>query len=429
MGFLLNSVSRNTFWQALGKISTLIVSLFFITPLLTSYLGEGGYGVYAFITALVLFFGSVSDWGTNIIGVREASSRSGIARVRVIGTTVFLRLLLSVVAVMLLNIALRLNAGWEHLVFAGTIASFVLVFLSLKTSFGIVFQTLLKFEFSAISELFATLVLLAGVLYVRAIGGGLDSLMFAWIASAAGSSLLAFIFVRQIFIFTLSFDKTLIKRVFWESAPTGALLVIFAIYNRVDIIILEYFKTDVDVGIYALPYRIYDNVILGAAFLMNALFPLFSKYFKQKGASVLKVYYQASFSILLLTGVVLGILLFAVSPALIGFLGQGGFTDSSIVLKILSVGLIFGYLNHLTGYSLIAFERQKLSLLIAVFALTFNVVLNIIFIPAYSYVAAAYITVLTEALVFVFSSIVIWRIFGFYPTMSLRKAIDLVKRG
>lgn len=401
--FLTGLVFKNTLWQAIGKGVSLTVSLFLITPILTSYLGESGYGVYVFVTAFVLFFGNVADWGTNIIGVRESAvGRKN--RSAIFNTVLFFRLMIALLILVLINSVIRVKEDWSQFVQPVTVASLVIVFLSLKTSFGVIFHTLLRFKYAATAEIVGTIAFLISVWYAKTINGNVVMVMWGWVISTAFATLVAFWFVRKLHTFSMFIAPQIIKRIFLEALPTGALLVVFTIYNRVDIVILEHFRGVAEVGVYGLAYKVYDNGVMGAAFLMNSLFPLLAVSFKKKRAKKYLIY---GLKIIFLFGIFVGMVMFFLSTPLIRFLGQGEFVESEIVLKILSGALVLAYLNHLIGYSLIAFNKQRTSLQIAVLALLLNITLNTMFIPKYSYIAAAYITVITEGFVLILTGFVL----------------------
>ena len=69
---LSQKVALNTIVQVAAKIITVLTTLI-TTILLTGYLGKEGYGDYIFVITLAILFGSLADWGTATIGVREVS--------------------------------------------------------------------------------------------------------------------------------------------------------------------------------------------------------------------------------------------------------------------------------------------------------------------------------------------------------------------
>lgn len=409
-------VAFNTAIQAVGRLAGLLISLA-ITAILTRYLGLGGYGTYVFISALVLFFGTISDWGTNIITVREASQKKEKQAV-IFGSALLFRFFLAGLALFLLNLVVRINPGWKDFVAPATIGSFVLLALSLKTSLGIIFQTLLKYEFTVGVEVVSGLSFLLLVVFSIGWGLGLSGVIASWVLATFLASLFGFYFAGRISQIKWGIDTKVVKRIFWEAAPAGMLFLFFNLYNRIDTIILQYFQGEGVVGIYGLAYKIHDNLVLGAAFLMNTMFPLLSAGFaKSDERASLKNYYQRAFDLLLGGGFVVFFLFFAATPLVVRLLGGEQFLLSVGTLRILLFATVIAYFNHLTGYSLIAFGKQKTSMFIAFTALVFNILANTILIPLYSYTAAAVVTVATEALVLVLSTLAVKNTTGMLPSL------------
>lgn len=418
-------VAKNTLAQGFGKIFTVILSLI-TTAILTRFLKGDGYGSYVFITAFVLLFGSVADWGTNITAVRKAS-QSNKEQPIIFGSILLFRLILALASVLLFNFVIRLNPLWQNIVGPATAASLVLVALSLKTSFNIIFQTKLRFEFSSIVEVLSSSTLLLGVALSYFLNKGLNEVMGFWVVSACIAAAVSYYFASRISPISWTIDKRIIANVFTEALPAGALLLVFSVYNRIDVLILDHFRDKTSVGAYGLAYKVYDNLVLGAAFLMNSLFPILASLYSKKNFLSLRAYYLKTFDILLSVGLVVSATAWVFAPIAVRLLGSGEFPQSVGVLRILVFAILVAYLNHLTGFSLLAFGKQKASLIIALIALLFNILSNWIFIPLYSYKAAAVITIATEGLVLVLSSVVVWKTIGVFPTLfSFPKTLVLL---
>ncbi|MEK7182998.1 MAG: flippase [Patescibacteria group bacterium] len=426
-------VAKNTVAQVGARVFFILFSLVLVR-LLTTFLGRDGYGVYGFITAIVLMAGTVADWGTAIITTREASTHEDKQK-RMFGTALTVRLLLSLCALVLVGVVVRVYPPWREFIIPMTIASFVLVFLSIKTSLVIVFQTFLRLERSALVEAVgsAAFVAIAALFLLR--GGGINGVMVGWVVATALSVGFAWVLARRLTPLVFQFDVRFFKRLVAEALPMGALLLVFSIYNRIDIIILEHFQGVGVVGIYNLAYKIHENLILGAAFLMNAAFPILSHAFARRSSSDIRTLYHKIFGILGLGGFVVALLFFIFASPTVRILTGSQypqFIESVTALRILVFATFLSYFNHLTGYSLIAFGKQRVSLLIGILALVFNASANLLFIPKYSWVAAAAITVSTEFIVFFLSSYALWRAIRVLPSLLLlpKTAHELlVKRG
>jgi O-antigen/teichoic acid export membrane protein len=90
------------------------------------------------------------------------------------------------------------------------------------------------------------------------------------------------------------------------------------------------------------------------------------------------------------------------SREIIIFLSNSEFIGGAPILVILSIASIFIYLNILLGEIMIAKDLRRYLIVVAIVTLLFNIAANIIFIPKYSYTAAAYITMASELLLFIF---------------------------
>lgn len=420
-------ISKNTLAQLVGKVITLALSLL-TTRFLTHLLGDG-YGQYAFVTAFVLLFGTISDWGTNTIAVREASKEAR-NKSLVFANVTFLRIALALLGVLLLNIVIRLNPNWKDLLVPLTVGSFVLIALSLKSSIYGLFQTILRYDLSSTSEIISSLILTVLVYFIYLQKGTLTDVLWAWFFATAVAALLAFFLSMRQIKFSWRLDKEISTHIFKESISAGALFIVFSVYNRLDIILLQHFRPEYDVSIYGLAYKLYDQLVLGAAFFMNATFPYLSRIYSREEKQAVKNIYQKSFDILLVGATVVGVLVFVFAPQIISLLAPATFLPAASTLRILLFAMFFAYFNHLTGYSLIAFGKQRTSLIIAIIALVFNFVTNWIFIPLYSFRAAALITVATEGLVLLLSSLMIYKTIGLVPSViSWTKTFEnLIKR-
>ncbi len=404
---MLHSLVRNTFFQVFAKTVSVVGGIV-LAYVLGRRFGESGFGVYTFVMSFVLFFGNLSDWGTSLIAVREASKADEEKRKKIFTTSLITRFSLSILSFLLLNILVRLNPSWRDFTLTTTIASFVLFFLSLKTSLSIVFQTKLRFDAISFIEIVSTLGFVGVSVLLLLSGGGIDQVMAAWVLSTT----LAFVlgaFLVKTKLTPLFFDKGVSLKIVKESFPTGALLIVSTIYNRADVVILQHFHSTSDVGVYGMAYKVYETVVFGASYIMNAMFPLLSKmYSSGEVTQKLKEYMGRAFGSLLFVGILVAVLTYFAAPYL-PLVFQGKFDFSVLPLRILSFALVFSYLNHFVGYTLIAIGKQRAALVVAGGALVFNLALNILFVPQFSFIASSYLTITTEALVLLLSGFVLAR--------------------
>lgn len=415
-------VAKNTFIQLFGRGCVVILTIL-TTAFLTRFFGPSGYGNYVFLTAYIMLFVTLADWGTGMISVREAS-QSRKYESKIFGNVLLIRTLLGFAFFILSNIVARIIPVFSGLLVPLSLGSLLILFLSIRTSLNIVFQTRLTFEKIAIVELSQTFLFLVVLFIVLPIFSNLESVFASLSVCSFFSSILAVYLAKRMTNFDFKPDKQILHRLFWESLPTGAFLIVFSIYNRIDTIILQSIKGPEAVGYYGLAYKVHDNLILIAAYLMNALFPIISKAKDDE----LKNIYQKIFSLLFGMGIIitLSVLLFA--PFVVYLIAGSQFGQSVVILRVLIFATALSFVNHLTGYTLIAVGKQKISLSIAMMALVLNIGLNLLLIPFLSSLGAALVTIVTEGFVLIFTTSYLALKMNFLPSFSVLKTIkDLIK--
>ena len=414
MNSLSHKIAANTLAQVLGKMASTFLGVV-ITIMLTRYLGPSGFGTITFVLVFVTMFGTIADWGLTLITVREASKNPKRER-EIIGNVVVIRLALAVIAAVLAVLSIHLLPYSQAVQALTSLASLYLIALSLKTSFQIIFNVKLSMQNWAWSEFSANALTIVLLFWFLSRGGGLTEVVLAYLAGGFFAAGVAAVLAHRLLPLKLSLANQDTKALLLESLPMGAILVVFTIYNRIDIVILSAFSGQEAVGIYGAAYRILEVLVLGAAYFANAILPILSKY-AQNDRERLKLMFRKSYVVLLFLGVGVAGVTFIFAPLGIAIIAGPEFAASVGALQILSLVLVVAYFNHLNGYTLIALGKQWYSLAVAIVALVVNVVLNLIFIPIYSYNGAAVITFLTEGLIVIMSLILIKKELNVLPSL------------
>ena len=398
---MIKKIIFNSGYQLIGKSFSLIVSIL-ITALLTRSLGATGYGQYILIFSLINLAITLANWGSHIIGVRELAKSKNQAEV--FGSLLLLKITFAL-AISLIGFILILTLPIFSTIRLESVLGLIIILAAiLELTFESVFQAHIKMGIKTVLNIIYSLIFLIITFLLIQNGFGLISPFIGSIFGKIISNLLGFVKTKQLIRGKIKINYQIIGRLAKESAPMGALLVLFAAYDQtIDSLIIKNYLGADQVGYYGLAYRIYANLVLPAYFINNSIFPIISKSPKKNLVKLTRAGYLFSFLILLI--IVPASFIF--SQPIINFIAGKNFQASVLPLKILSLSLMFSYVNHLNGFSLIALGHQKDSLKIGVFALIWNLVFNLIFIPKAGIIAAAIITLSTEALTTVASSIVL----------------------
>jgi len=405
---LKTKVFKNTVFQIAGRSLTILISLL-TTAVLTRTLGVETFGDYVFITSIVLLFVGLTDFGTITIGVREASV-SLEKKEKIFGSVLSLRIIISLFIFIAFNLLIYFLPQFAGLREPSLIASFVILFLILRTTMQAVLQVFLRLDLASFLEVIASLLalLFIGSFLLLGIKISLFWLMIFWSVSALASGIAGLYYVKKLISFKLNFNKDDLFKIFKQASPLGVYLLVYAVYDRgIDSFFLKTFVNSEAVGFYGLAYKIHGNLIFGAAFLMNSLFPIISAL--KNDEERLKLIFKKAFSVLFFFGLLSLFLGTLFAPLIIRIISGAKFVLSVNILRILLFATFFSFLNHLNGYLLISLNEQKKLLVFSLFSLILNLVLNTIFIPRYSFWAAAAVTVLTEGLIFVLTSVYLKR--------------------
>lgn len=417
-------VFPNTLAQFLSRAMVVVVSLV-TTAVLTRWLGVDVYGDYVFISSFILLFVALTDLGTTTIAVRDASAEKTKAA-EIFGNLFSLRLILSLLFFGLLNLLgaiLPQFMGMERAVFLG---SFVLIFLTLRTMAQAVMQTYFRLDLGSILEVAASLLFLIGfwLLFIVYQSQSIMSVMLVWSSAALFSGLTGLVLANKYLTIKFVWQRQEIGRLIKEALPVGISLLLFTFYDRgIDSFLLKTYSGAQAVGFYGLAYKVHANLVLGAAYLLNSLFPVFSS-LKNEKVKMLKIY-KKSFILLFIIALLIFFFGEMLTPLAVRLLGGLVFKPAELALRILLLATVFSYFNHLNGYLLIALKEQKIYLYFSIIGLLINLLLNIYFIPQYSFIAAAVITVITEMVMFMLTFLILKNRHGF--TLSCRDFRENIK--
>jgi O-antigen/teichoic acid export membrane protein len=384
----------NTWVQILAKIITILISLI-TTGLLTRKLGVSVYGSYTLVVSVFLLLDSVADFGSKVIGVKEASNKEGEEKNKFFVQVAWTRLLTTLLAFVLGIILIFSWNGFAEIRSEAMVALMMIWFTSVAGSLEIIFQTELRMELKVLMDVIFPLIFLVILLFWNSP----ISLMWVFgvylLARILSLSIGWKLLKKVLGSFKLQFiNKDFIIKFLKEAWPMGVYMLVFTGYDRaIDSLMIDKFIGIKEVAFYGLAYKIYSNLVQPAYYFVNSIFPLLSGKTENK-RKLFKWSILIIFSVLII-GVPIAYLL---APLAIQVLAGSGFGLSIKVLRILLVALFFSYLSHLIGFTLIAKGGQKQILVLGLITLVFNFIGNLLAIPRFGIVGAAWVTGASEAL-------------------------------
>ncbi len=222
-----------------------------------------------------------------------------------------------------------------------------------------------------------------------------EDFALAQLGSYLLTALIAFVLVLKkagSFKLQINFSSYLVD--LKNSLPYAVLILLMALYTRVDNIMIEQISGAFENGIYAQAFRLLD-VVNQVSYLMGVLLlPIFAKMFSNK-EDVTKLS-KLAFSLIFIG--TMGVVIAAIASAegIMNFLYVDHVARSTSVFKILILSSIAFGSTYVFGTMLTARGDIRTLNIVAMSGFVLNIILNFIFIKKYAAIGAAWATVVTQ---------------------------------
>jgi O-antigen/teichoic acid export membrane protein len=392
LGRVINNSVALILLDLLNKAIPLVVF-----PWVVRALGPAVYGQLGFATAVAGFFSLLASPGFTTYALREAakdSTRVSFLVQHVLGA----RLIFATAAFVVL------------LVFAGFLAPRegeirVLILLSglafLLTSIDT------QWIFAARSRMWiiAGRGALSQFVYAALILSLVHRAQDAWIVPAAGlvsSGLTTFLLwssARREYHIPLPKISPQTWRVFLGACLIMGLSSLMSmIYDQIDTVMLKYFRPDHELGLYVASYSLMTMALSFPPILGQVFLPLLSKSAGQDSNDERKYLLWLGHAII---GLALPIAAggFILAVPLTNFVLGGQYLGSGILFRWLMLTVVTGSLASYFGSQLIPNHREQKYLISVLSGAATNVVLNLLLIPRYGAIAAAFTTAVSQGAV------------------------------
>lgn len=398
-------IAKNTLIQIIGKVITASSTLL-VTMLVTRHFGPAGFGDFTIMIVFPALFWIMGDFGFNATVVREISKDKAKTQ-NYFSSLLLLRLGLASFFTLLALVILYF-LPYSPLVKLGVCLNLGTLFMmSIFSSVQTLFQANLRYGFQVAAQVSGALFNLGLVFVFIHFGKGL---LWIGLASLFGNILMAAVsasFATRFVNFRkIQWEGRLAKSLFVATLPIGLALIFGILDVKIDSFMLSVLPlpkgelNSVAVGYYGTAFKIFEVILTVPFFFMGAIYPILVRRLKDDRKAAKELFSKSL--LILLTLSVLGVLVATpLSLPIIRILAGPQFGESVPALKILLLALPVFFMTSLLMYSLMALEKQRVLPWIYGVALVLNLVLNSVFIPRYSFLAAAAITGVTEGFVLV----------------------------
>lgn len=396
---MVGKIIKNSGYILIAQVLIKVIA-FFYTLYLARFLGVSDFGLY--VTALSYFslISAISDFGINRYMVREVSrdrSRSS-------------QVLSNIVLIRMISLStLFFIGGWIIYTFdpdklrgfLTIMAVLAVIPQSIALTFDSLYIGLQKLYISGVALVLLSIFnVIFGVYLVGSGYGSLGAIYSLILAEIVYAIILILITLNQKISFITDINVKLIKDIIKGSLPYGLLGILGLLYFKVDTLMLSYMKGQYDTGIYGAAYKFLEAIVFVPSAVATALFPVFSKLHESNSMKIKHYYFKTVAGLGLLSLVVLLGYIF-ILPTLITIL-LPKYTESISAILILSITIPFIFMHVPGAMVLLSTDRYlKPVIFLSLFTVSFNIILNYLFIPQFGFIASSWITVASEVLTFI----------------------------
>lgn len=392
-------IAKNTTLLFVSQLINYIL-FFFAFIYLARYLGAEEFGVISYALALCGILIIFCELGFSTLIVREVSRNKSLAN-KYSSNISLLKIFLSLFTFTLFILIVYIEKYPPNIADTIYLIGLYYIMLTFSNVYNSIFQAYEKMEFISIATIINSIILFSGVLI--AISYQVNIVIFAFIFFISNLIVLLYYLMItswKLYIPKLEFDWSFWTYLIKESLPFAMTSIFGVVAFQVDQVFLSLLSGNAAVGYYSVAYRLMQALMFIPSVYTISILPVFSRLHISSRKS-LKFGYSKSFKYLTILGLPIAVGVTLLSKDIIILLYDSGFTPSIIVLQIVIWAIPIIFLNFLLSSTIASINKQHDTVKIIFFSMILNVILNLIFIPTYSYIAASIITVITELFVLI----------------------------
>jgi O-antigen/teichoic acid export membrane protein len=403
---------RDVVRQLVGRAFNLALGIV-VTSVVARTLGDSGFGEWSSLLVVAQIAAYLSDLGLEQVGVQRAAAEPE-REAEWIGATVALRGLVSVPATLISVVAVLLIADRPEMGVTGVALS-ATILLSGPNTVRALLQLRLRNDLNVAVTTFLSVVWAAAAIAVSILGGGLIALAVAFLVAEVAATVLQVVLGLRAGHIRLLGSRHLWRPLARVGLPIAVAGVLVLAYARIDQILVLEINGARAAGLYAAVYRILEQLGFFPLTVSMTLLPLVSAAHPVDPLRVRRLFQVTTDYLAMGSLPALGFALVAAEPVITLIFGQE-FADAAPALPILMGAFVMICFGYLSGNMVVVLNLQRRFLINAVIGLVLNVTLNLVLLPRYGFIAAAWATLATEIVVVGLTWRVVLRALGFRPS-------------
>jgi O-antigen/teichoic acid export membrane protein len=367
-----------------------------VTVALVRGLGPREYGIWSALLAVIAIVGYLTSLGLEDVAVRQAA----MDRPREstwISALLSLELMISVpvtIGALVVTLVIAPNS-------AARVAAVLLSLTCLLSALGsvrTVFQLRIRNSWSAAFELLNGVLWAIGVFAIAFAGAGIAAFAAAFLISSAVVNVAQVLVARRHMTLRLRGGRSARVHLIRIGVPFAIASLLYLSYTQIDQVLVFELAGERAAGLYGAASKVFDRALVIPGSILATMFPMIAAAYKEDVARMRQLV-QTAVEVLVAATLPFVALVAVIGRPLMRLLFGEAFAPAGPALSVLMLVFAISAFSYVAGDLVIVLRLQRRYIIYATVGLIVNVTLNLVLIPAYGFIAAAWVCLVTEALV------------------------------
>ncbi len=398
----LNSLFQNSTFAILTNILNRVGNAI-IFILIVQWLGVERGGIYTLAIAFFFIGSRFAFLGLDHLLTREvAKTRSQIQTY--LSNFLFMRLVVATVIILAFLAFIQLPDYTSETKLVIAIILLSILPESVNNLCWATYAAFEEFHFTSISVFIGSFVQIILGFFLLTQGYGLIAMAAVFLLNNLAAMIINLMILRIRYIpHWKRPDFTFIKQQLPIALPFIIISIFFILNSRMDAILLSLLANETALGVYGAATAVIVTISMISQGYRIAVLPIMSRYHAENSPS-LRTLYEKSYKYLLILSFPITVATFMLADELIQLIYRQPLPQAIPVLKIMSISLVFMFLNVLNNRLLIVFNKQSRIAHFLIASTTLNLILNLILAGSFGATGAGLARVGSVFLLFVLNT-------------------------
>ncbi|HEY4691359.1 MAG TPA: flippase [Anaerolineae bacterium] len=394
------TVLRNSIFGAVAQLGIKVLSFAF-SILVIRRLGAQAFGQYSAVLAFGSIFAVISDLGLSAYSVRQiARSRddpTGMDKIQALYSNVLaLRLLLSVFTAVVLILAAWLTGRPSVMVAAIALNTLGLIMYAVQGSSDAALAGFERLDVAAGAKVLNQFVFVVAGAVVLWLGWGYFGLIIANLLAIACMTWMCWRAVRSLGVRPGRVARQVWPTLLRVSLPFGVIGFALGLSYKFDSVLLNIYRGDAETGYYSAVYNLIFSAVLLSNVFNTALYPSLARQ-AVSAPHRLPVIYEHALRYLMALSLPIAVGTWVLAEQIVPFLFDAAYLPSVPAFQILIWVVPLMFASEFLGYVVVISGQEQHVARAIIVSTGLNVIMNLLLVPQYGFIAASMMTLATEA--------------------------------